>query len=90
MPDHMHFFAAPGLPELSLESWGKYWKSQFSKAHKDRSKRLQTDHWDTRLRRGESYEEKWQCAVSHPVRHGLVARAEDWPFQGELFKLRWE
>jgi putative transposase len=89
MPDHLHLFAAPGQLELPLENWVKYWKSQFSKRHGNRNHRFQTDHWDTRLRREESYEEKWQYVVNNAVRHGLVARAEDWPFQGEIFELRW-
>jgi putative transposase len=89
MPDHLHLFAAPGHPELSLERWVQYWKSQFSKGHGNRAHRWQTDHWDTRLRSGESYDSKWEYVVNNPVRHGLVARAEDWPYQGEINELRW-
>lgn len=89
MPDHLHLFAAPGQPELSLERWVTYWKSQFSKQVRARQYRWQTDHWDTRLRREESYEAKWEYAVNNPVRHGLVSHPNDWPFQGEIFELRW-
>ena len=28
-------------------------------------------------------------SVNNSVRHGLVAKAEDWPFQGELLELPW-
>jgi putative transposase len=49
-----------------------------------------TDHWDTRVRSAESYEEKWQYSLNNPVRAGLVTKAEDWPFQGEIFELRWK
>jgi putative transposase len=90
MPDHLHLFSTPGQPELPLENWAKYWKSQFSKQHPNRAWRWQTDHWDTRLRREESYEEKWNYVVNNPVRRGLVTRSEDWPFQGEIFELRWD
>jgi putative transposase len=90
MPDHLHLFAAPGMPELPLENWVTYWKSQFSKAHKNREHRWQSGHWDTRLRRWESYDQKWQYVVNNPIRHGLVAKSEDWPYQGELFELRWD
>ncbi len=90
LPDHVHIFVAPGRPELPLENWVKYWKSQFSKNHGNREHRFQTDHWDTRLRRGESYEAKWNYVRNNPVRHGLVSRPEDWPFQGEIYELRWE
>jgi putative transposase len=49
----------------------------------------QTDHWDTRVRSHVHYEEKWLYVVENPVRQGLVIRAEDWPFQGEVFQLPW-
>jgi putative transposase len=89
MPDHLHLFAAPGHPDLSLERWVSYWKSQFRKNHADKALRWQTDHWDRRLRDGESYDAKWEYVRNNPLRAGLVARPEDWPFQGELFELRW-
>jgi REP element-mobilizing transposase RayT len=89
LPDHLHLFAAPGGTEFSLEAWIKYWKSQFRKKNTNKVYRFQTDHWDTRLRRGESYEEKWEYVVNNPVRHGLVRRSEDWPYQGTIFELAW-
>jgi putative transposase len=90
LPDHIHLFAAPATPELPLENWVKYFKSQFTKQHKRPEHHWQTDHWDTRLRGGESYEEKWHYVMHNPVRHGLVERAEDWPYQGEINELRWQ
>jgi len=89
MPDHLHLFAAPGLPELPLDNWVRYWKSQTRRALGDPSRTWQTDHWDTRLRSGESYEEKWWYVRNNPVRAGLVAHAEEWPHQGELNPLAW-
>ncbi|MCK4340824.1 MAG: transposase [Phycisphaerae bacterium] len=89
MPDHLHLFAAPDLPELPLRNWVKYCKSQFTKAHGVKNHRWQDDYWDRRLRSGESYNAKWEYVAANPVRHGLVARAEDWPFQGTLFELEW-
>jgi REP element-mobilizing transposase RayT len=89
MPDHIHLFAAPGQPELPLENWIRYWKSQFSKAHKDPERAWQPLQWDRRLRSSDSYEEKWEYVRNNPVRHKLVERAEDWPYQGELNVLRW-
>src|SRR5439155_10930789 len=44
---------------------------------------------DTQLRRSESYDQKWTYVVENPVLGGLVARSEDWAFQGELNELRW-
>jgi putative transposase len=89
MPDHVHLFAAPGDIDLSLENWVRYWKSQFTKRSPRLKHTWQTDHWDRRLRRSESYDQKWEYVRSNPVRHGLVARAEDWPYQGEVHVLPW-
>ena len=49
----------------------------------------QSDCWDTQMRGGEHYHEKWEYVRQNPVRKGVVARAEDWPWQGELNVLRW-
>ena len=89
MPDHIHFFASLGAMEIDLDRWVRYWKSQFSKCHQDRRHRWETDHWDTRMRTPESYEEKWHYVCDNPARHKLVPRSEDWPFQGEIFELLW-
>jgi len=47
------------------------------------------DFWDTQLRKGENYDEKWQYVLENPVRAGLVKHSEDWPYQGELNVLEW-
>ena len=89
MPDHVHLFAAPTEPYLGLDSWIQYWKSIFSKGHQRVDHRWQSDHWDRRLRGEESYDDAWEYVVNNPVRHGLVARAEDWPYQGTICELPW-
>ena len=89
MPDHLHFFAAPGNQDVGLETWIRYWKRLFRKAIRDRCYRWQGSHWDTRLRSSESYEEKWEYVRQNPVRHGLVAHADDWPYAGEIHELDW-
>jgi len=89
MPDHIHLFAAPGSTDVPFDNWVRYWKSQFTKRHRVRSHRWHTDHWDTRLRRHESYAGKWEYVRDNPVRKGLVERAEDWPYQGEIHVLPW-
>ncbi|MBI5495076.1 MAG: hypothetical protein HY904_08605 [Deltaproteobacteria bacterium] len=88
MPDHVHLFAAPHQGQHSLDAWVRFWKSQFSK-RSGMPGRWQTDHWDTRLRGGDSYARKWEYVRNNPVRHGLAAQPEDWPFQGELNVLPW-
>lgn len=89
MPDHLHLFAAPVNGSTGLENWVSYWKSQFTKTHQNPTHRWQPGHWDTRLRREESYDEKWEYVRSNPVRAGLVTNPDAWPYQGEVFALRW-
>jgi len=93
MPDHLHLFAAVGKTYRPLENWVRYWKSMFTKRSGGRdafSGRWQSDHWDTRLRSWQSYDQKWEYAKNNPVRHGLVSHSEDWPFQGEVYRLSWD
>ena len=89
LPDHIHLFVAPGEIDLPLENWVVYWKTLFTRAHKVPEHCWQPEFWDTRLRSGESYEDKWEYVRNNPVRHGLVGAAGDWPFQGELNALEW-
>ena len=90
MPDHIHMFAAATGEEIEFKNWVKYWKSQFTKKHKVAGHRWQTDDWDTRMRTGEQYEEKWEYVRFNAVRQELVSRPEEWPYQGILNELRWE
>jgi REP element-mobilizing transposase RayT len=92
MPDHIHLFCTPAsnnFPEL--RKWIQYWKALASCAwpRMDEQPVWQKSFWDTELRGGESYERKWEYMRQNPVRKGLVATAEDWPFQGEMNKLDW-
>jgi putative transposase len=47
----------------------------------------QSDTFDHILRSGESYSEKWNYVRMNPVRAGLAAAPEDWPWQGEITPL---
>jgi putative transposase len=89
MPDHLHLFAAPGRLGISLENWIKYWKSQFTNKQFISDQKWQANHWDRRMRSGESYDQKWEYVRNNPVRAGLVTKPEDWPYQGELNRLEW-
>ena len=90
MPDHIHFFATPGKSDIEYHNWVKYWKSQFSKRHGNKQHRWQTDDWDVRMRTAEQYEEKWEYVRHNAVRHEHVTSPEDWPYQGEIHRIRWE
>src|SRR6476620_4063273 len=92
MPDHVHLFCAPGLQVIEpLMNWVAFWKSNSARTwpRPEDAPIWQRHFWDIQLRRGESYEEKWEYVLANPVRAGLVARGEDWPYQGELNELRW-
>ncbi len=91
LPDHVHLFCAPSAIDAPpLERWMRYWKSLVTKTLNTESETVwQRHHWDRQLRLGESYDNKWEYVRSNPVRHGLVARPEEWPYRGELNELRW-
>ena len=82
MPDHLHLFCAPRKLEIELSSWVRHWKRGFSLLKVSGSGDWQRDYWDTRLRRHESYSEKWAYDRNKPVRAGLVEKPENWPFWG--------
>jgi REP element-mobilizing transposase RayT len=85
-------FCAPNtFPPNSLKRWIWFWKNHVTRAwpNRDVIPIWQTEYWDTKLRRGESYDAKWNYVENNPVRHGLVTRAEDWPYRGELNVLDW-
>ena len=69
----------------------EYWRNAVTRAWPVTADKplWQRDCWDRQLRQGDSYSEKWEYVRNNPVRAGLVARADDWPHQGELNVLRW-
>ena len=92
MPNHIHLFCSPAKPNFpELKSWVQYWKSVSSRSWPRRNEQpvWQRSFWDTRLRRGESYEEKLEYVRQNPVRSGLCLSADVWPFKGELNVLDW-
>ena len=91
MPDHVHFFCSPAsLPPESLARWMSFWKSESARVWPRRVAKLwQRDFWDTQLRNGDHYSERWRYVRDNPVRAGLVANPDDWPYQGEIHPLWW-
>ena len=90
MPDHLHLFLS--VVEISLSNWVKSLKNTLSKTL--RSLGCDAPHWqkgffDHLLHSGESYSQKWDYVRENPVRAGLVERAEDWPFAGEIHDLEY-
>lgn len=93
MPDHAHFFASPhgdeGKPlSRFIESW-KRWTRRGIQQRGLVAFRWQKEFFDHLLRNEESYEGKWQYVRENPLRAGLVAEPEEWPYQGEIHVLAW-
>lgn len=88
LPDHLHLFAAPTESESDFDRWVRYWKS-LSRRNLPKEYEWQEQHWDRRLRSGESYADTWEYVRSNPVRHGLASHPDEWQFQGELNKIDW-
>ena len=92
MPDHVHFFCASELDAKELSIFVGFWKEWTGKGIKRAlgltSSIWQEEFFDHVLRSSESYSEKWNYVRSNPVRHGFVADADDWPWQGQTEELR--
>ena len=92
MPDHLHLFLVCEDSLVSLSDYVKSLKNSLSKVL--RTNREPSPHWqkgffDHILRGGESYSPKWDYVRENPVRAGLVARAEDWQYSGEIHQLEY-
>ena len=92
MPDHIHLFCTHGkIPPTSLKGWVSCWKSDVTRKRPCQHNQTfwQKDFWDTQLRRGESYSEKWYYVRNNPVRYGYVECVEELPYQGEIHQFGW-
>ncbi len=74
-----------------LSEWMKSLKNSLSKTL--RGLNTPAPHWqkgffDHVMRSEESYSQKWLYVAENPVRKHLVARPEDWPYQGEIYPLQ--
>ncbi|HTR40655.1 MAG TPA: hypothetical protein VMH87_03490 [Pseudomonadales bacterium] len=88
MPDHLHLFYAPHDLKFTIEDWIAFWKDRLSMSCAE-ARRFQRAGFHHRLRDGENYSQKWRYVCENPVRAGLVARPEDWPYQGKVHEIRW-
>jgi len=92
MPDHLHFFCAPvKVPITPFKRWMEFWQADAARNWPCPEEKpiWQKDFFDRQLRSSESYHQKWLYVLENPVRAGLVAQWEDWPYQGELNVLSW-
>ena len=86
LPDHLHLFVA--LPDsFKLGDWVGTLKRVLVRSLQGSGSGdpiWQRGFFDHVLRSSESYSEEWNYVRENPVRAGLVKRADDWPFSGEI------
>jgi REP element-mobilizing transposase RayT len=82
MPDHVHVLLSPMQErEQSLSAFVQAWKSCVSLRLKQGAI-WQREFHDRLLRSDEKADEKWQYIRENPVRAGLCALMEDYPYTG--------
>ena len=92
MPDHIHLFVTLESDKICLSDWVGSLKKSISKALRlqgESSPHWQKGFFDHVMRGGESYSQKWDYVRENPVRAELVARADDWPYAGEVHALEY-
>jgi REP element-mobilizing transposase RayT len=87
MPDHVHLFVRGGL-DFSLRQWVRVLKRVLSKAISSAPPHWQQGFFDHLVRHSESYAEKWEYVRQNPVRAGLASHPDEWPWQGQIVRLR--
>jgi REP element-mobilizing transposase RayT len=100
MPDHIHVFVCFGIGcTMTLGVWMKGLKRQLDRILLSTGRKpvnrpgqklrsfWQPGFHDHLLRSDESYAAKWEYVFQNPVRAGLVSRAEEWPYAGEIVRI---
>lgn len=92
MPNHVHFFCSAEMDAKALPRFIQAWKQWTSKRIGGELKFArpiwQEEFFEHVLRSSESYSQKWEYVWENPVRAGLVATADEWPWQGQVEELR--
>lgn len=88
MPDHLHLFCVPNDLRFEVERWIAFWKDRLAKTC-PAAGRWQRGGFHHRLRSRVECEEKWTYVRENPVRKGLVARPDEWPYQGRVHPVGW-
>ena len=85
MPDHVHLIVNPGpsgLSEAIRRFKGRmavWWRK-----NGDGQSLWQGGYFDHQIRHAEGFQEKCEYVLQNPVRAGLIARPEDYPWCGSL------
>ena len=81
MPDHAHWLVSPVEDRyLSVGDFSHGFKRLLGKCLGTQSWEWQRGCFDRLLRSDENLRSKWIYVKDNPVRHGLVRKAEDWPY----------
>jgi putative transposase len=89
MPDHVHYFVAAIQGTASplhtaIGKWKEWTSKRLLRTCGGVAPLWQREFFDHVLRTTESRSEKWRYVRENPVRAGLVACAEDWPYTGAI------
>lgn len=81
MPDHVHLIVSSvENRELSVGDFSTGFKRVFRKILRFQPWGWQRGCFDRLLRSDDNLHNKWIYVQDNPVRHGLVRKAEDWPY----------
>ena len=89
MPDHTHWVVSPvGDRHLSVGDFSDGFKRLLLKRLAPQSWEWQRRCFDRLLRSDDNLRSKWIYVRDNPVRHGLIKKAEDWPYHLDLINER--
>lgn len=89
MPDHTHWVVSPvGDRYLSVGDFSHGFKRLLRKRLGPQPWEWQRRCFDRLLRSDDNPWSKWIYVKDNPVRHGLIKRAEDWPYHLDFINER--
>jgi putative transposase len=87
MPDHLHFLISPRIEGISVLKFTDRYKGKTTNRGWSAGwcgKLWQPRYYDHIIRREEDLYKISQYILNNPVRRGLVACPEDWPWSGHM------
>jgi REP element-mobilizing transposase RayT len=92
MPNHVHvLFEVWQVPMSEIVySWKRFGATKMNKALGLEGRFWQKEYWDRFMRDEEHFNRARHYVESNPVKAGLCARAEDWPWSSANSMWKWE
>ena len=90
MPDHLHVLLSPAASRIPMSRWLREFKSHTTRQHQLRAGQAglwQRSAHDHVCRDGETAESVLTYITNNPVRAGLVAGWQDWPWTRVFIEL---